>query len=153
MLKKLLSQAVLLLAMTFATTANAVLITQDINVDDAGFTLGSISIQIDDADLGNGLVSVSEFADLTLFGISDLDVFGFEAVIDTNNIYAGIEFLFFDVQEIGFDFWNYQLIYDNFAPGANFVDIFDSTGPVFFSTEISLGEHKSFQSQLQLYYC
>ncbi len=142
MFKKLLSKAILVLAMSFAATnVHAVLITQDINVDDAGFTLGTLSIEIDDAALGNGLVSVFEFTDLNLLGVPSFDVFGFEAIIDTDNIYAGIEFLFFDVQEVGFDFWNYQLIYDQFAPSANFLDIFDDSGnPIFFSSDISLGK-------------
>jgi hypothetical protein len=141
MLKKLLSQTILVIALSFsATNVHAALITQDIIVDDAGFTLGTLSIEIDNAALGTGLVSVTDFVSLNLLGVPSFDVFAFDAIVDTDNINAGIEFLSFDVQEVGFDLWNYQLVYDAFAPAVNFVDIFDDNGnPIFFSSEISLG--------------
>ncbi len=141
MFKKLFSQTIIAIVMTFAAVnANATLITQDIIVNDGVFTLGTVTIEVNDADLGNGLLSVFEFVDLTLLGVPVFDVFAFEAVIDGDDVFAGIEFLFFDVQERGFDFWNYQLLLDAANP-VNSLDIFDNNGNViFFSDDLSFGQ-------------
>ena len=142
-LKKILFAASLAVASLGLTSfsANAVLITQDILVTDPGaeFTLGSISVDVPKADLGNGLVSVFGYVELNLLGVTTFDVFDFEAVIDGDNIFAGIEALFFDVMEVGSDDWNYQLTFDAANPAGNFLDIFDANGdPVFFTSNIAL---------------
>lgn len=142
-LKKILFAASLAVASLGFTafSANAVLITQDINVTDAGFTLGTVSIDIDDADLGNGLVSVFGFVELNLLGVDAFTVFDFEAIVDGDNIFAGIEFLALDVEEDGFDFWSYQLVMDAFDPASNFLDIFDGFGDLlFFSDSLAFGK-------------
>ena len=142
-LKKILFAASLAVASLGLTSfsANAVLITQDILVTDPGseFTLGTITIDIPDSDLGNGLVSAFGYVELSLLGVPTFDVFDFEAVVDGDNIFAGIEALFFDVMEVGFDDWSYQMAFDAANPAGNFLDIFDANGdPLFFSSNIAL---------------
>ena len=143
-LKKILLAATLAVASLGFTSfsANAVLITQDINVTEPGseFTLGTVSIEIPGTELGNGLVSAFGYVELNLFGVTTFDVFDFEAIVDGDNVFAGIEFLAFDVTEDGFDEWSYQLLIDAFAPAGNFLDIFDANGdPVFFTGNLELG--------------
>lgn len=125
-------------------SANAVLITQDIDIVDdpifGSFNLGSVTIDIDDSLLGNGDVSVFGYVELVLLGVPDFVVFDFEALVDGNDVFAGIEFLAFDVEEDGFDFWSYQAILDAADPLANFIDIFNGVGdPILFSADVRLG--------------
>lgn len=146
-LKKVM-MAALLVATTAMTSmsAQAVLITQDIFVTNeasgAEFQLGSVTIDIADTDLNNGFVSAFDFVSFDIFGWDLLEIYGFEAVVDGDNVFAGIEFLAFDVEELGLiDPWNYQLTFDAFDSGANFVDIFDSSFDlVFFSSTLRLGD-------------
>lgn len=143
--KKLLFAVTLTLSSLGVTSfsANAgVIVTQDIF---SGFgQLGTVSIEIADSDVNNGLVSVFDFVEIEIFGLGSfgLEVYDFEAVIDGDNVAAGLEFLYFDLEELLFtDNWSYQLIFDAFDTAANFLDIFDSAGaPVYFSDQVSLGD-------------
>lgn len=136
-------------SMLFSLNANAVavLITQDILV--GGDVFGQISFEIDSRDLNSGAIldtafdGTPTFVNATFFNFfSTSEVFNFEAVIDTSNIFAGLEFLAFDgVDDDPVAPFIYQIIIDPFA-GFGFIDIFDlTTGDFFgFSGEVALGQ-------------
>lgn len=133
-------------------SANAILITQDILITDpvgfGGFTgevaLGTVTIEVDDALLGMGDVSVFEFASFTdIFGDELGEVFDFEAIVDGDDIFAGIQFLVFDINDTFLaDIWAYSGIIDaGFAPADNFAEVFDLGGtPIFVAETARLGE-------------
>ncbi|SNY55123.1 PEP-CTERM protein-sorting domain-containing protein [Arsukibacterium tuosuense] len=150
-LKKLISKSLLAITLMFATSfaANAGLIniTHDIN-DLDGFKLGSIQVQIDESLLNTGFLDTAFGDEITLINInlSDLlswgdvfDIFDFGAVIDSDNIYAGIEFFEFDADDVGFglETWSYYMTYDAF--GLSYLEIFDLSGNAIFETEFTLG--------------
>lgn len=123
----------------FSSAANAVIITQDIISDDLG-TLGTISVSVDDAALGNGILDSAftpdafEVVDLSIIGLPAalLDVFDIQFVVDGDNIFAGLEFFFVDAIDIfevlGFGAsWAYQFQVDAFDADNSFADIFDIT--------------------------
>lgn len=140
-IKRFIGAAALTLsALLMATSANAALIKQDIIIG-GGINLGSVELELDDALLGTGLVSTFDagftLTNLTIFGLDlgGLDVFDFEAVIDTTNWVGSLEFLYFDITETVFaDNWSYQLSYDRFDPFTNFVDIFDGNFDIVYAS-------------------
>jgi hypothetical protein len=115
-------------------SANAILITQDILVTDQfvstdEFLFGTVTINVDDALLGNGIISVFDFVSLTLlFGDPSGAVFDFEAQVDSDNIFAGIEALFFDTDDTFLPAWAYSVAIETFsAPADNSADVFDTS--------------------------
>ena len=139
--KKLLATALLCVSTLGLTSfsANAVLISHDIILN-GSINLGSVTVEVDDTDLNTGLIDVFDFVELNLLGGTVFDVFDFEAVIDTDNISAGIEFLYFDVTELAFaDMWAYQVQYDAFDDTMNWADIFNlDANLVFFTQDVAL---------------
>ncbi|MCC2616882.1 PEP-CTERM sorting domain-containing protein [Aestuariibacter halophilus] len=132
--------AALLLVLGTVSTAQATLITHDVLID--GTAYGEITIDtIDGVDDGFGFLSFDTFTSFTMFGRDmGFSVFDFEAIVDSTNLFAGIEFLAFDTES--FDGYAFQGIFDAFAfdPALdNFIDIFDtfSGNPVVFG-ELSL---------------
>lgn len=134
-------------------SANAILITQDILITDpvgfGGFTgevrLATVTIDVDDSLLGMGDISVFVFASFTdIFGDELGEVFDFEAVVDGDDIFAGIQFLTFDIDDTFLaDIWAYSgIIFADNAPVDNFVEVFEvNTGdPVFISETARLGQ-------------
>ncbi|MCB5226505.1 PEP-CTERM sorting domain-containing protein [Alishewanella sp. 16-MA] len=136
-LQKLLSHSLLLITLMFTTSfaANAGLINikHDIIGDFYG-KMGSIEVQIDDSLLNTGLLYKSfgdqiTLVNISLFGlfssVGEFDISFFDVGIDSDNIYAGIEFFEFDANDVGFgaDTWNYYMIFDAFTFGS--LEIFD----------------------------
>jgi len=140
MLNKLILRAVLSLSLAFslAGAANAALITQDLISDTAGGIIGSITIDtvgVDEFDTVNSWVSFD------FFGFEAETAFLFAAVIDTNDFYAGILSLDFDVND---SCSGCEWAYNGFAgAGINgMVDIFDiASGDImFFADDVVLGQ-------------
>ena len=147
-----------LLAVTFSlfsSVSSATFITQDILFDDltttdvAFETIGEITVDTDKADnfgligswetfslFGFDIITEAEAnGDFTLFG-------GFEAIVDSNDLSAGLEFLFFDVTENNFSFFNFQGLIDT-ATGDNFIiDVFDFSGGLYAFGDLALGTAK-----------
>ena len=151
-LTKLISNSLfavtLIFATSFAANAGLINIKQDIFSDAFG-KIGSIEIQIDNSQLNTGVLDTAFGDDITLinFNLSDLfswgdvfDIFLFEVVIDSDNIFAGIEFFNFDGDDVGFGpaTWNYQMFYDSFLE-FGFLEVFNLSGNLVLETEISLG--------------
>ncbi|MBV2128247.1 PEP-CTERM sorting domain-containing protein [Arsukibacterium indicum] len=149
--KQLITKSLLALTFIFATsfTANATLIniTQDIIGDTLG-KIGSIEIQINKNQLNTGILDTAFGDEITLVNInlSDLyswgdvfDIFLFEVAIDSDNIYAGIEFFEFDGDDVGFGplTWSYQMVYDAF--GFSFLEVYDLGGNLVEFDTLSLG--------------
>tara|TARA_R110000868_G_scaffold31062_4_gene114162 strand:+ start:93 stop:638 length:546 start_codon:yes stop_codon:yes gene_type:complete len=136
----------LLLAISFS--ANAVLIKQDIFVDlvsNGAFQLGSIEIELDDNLLNTGSISSFDggisLVELNIFGGVNFDFFDFEVIFDTDNLFAGIEFLAFDVLELDFvPGWSYQVEFDASNAGFAFIDIFDENFDAVGFGSVSLGQ-------------
>jgi hypothetical protein len=114
-------------------SANAILITQDILITDSfvspdEFRLATVTIDVDDSLLGMGDISVFVFASFTDFFGDELgEVFDFEAVVDGNDIFAGIQFLVFDIDDTFLaDIWAYSGVIDAaLAPDVNFAEVFE----------------------------
>ena len=108
-------------------SANATIITQTIEANDdivGIFDLGFITVEIDDP---MSILEVTLLGQSFAFGdfiVDDLDV-----TIDTDNVSAGIEYLFLNVTDIKgippYD-WTYQILVDTFNPENNSLNIFDS---------------------------
>ena len=151
-LKKLISKSLLAITLMFATSfaANATLIniTHDIIGDFYG-KIGTIEVQINKNQLNTGILDTAFGDDITLVNInlSDLyswgdvfDIFFFEVAIDSDNIYAGIEFFEFDGDDVGFGpfTWSYQMFYDA-TLGFGFLEIFNLDGDLVDFDSITLG--------------
>lgn len=148
-IKTLAASFVFAASMLFSLNANAVavLVTQDLLV--GGNVFGQVSVTIDSRDLNSGAIldtafdGTPTFVNATFFNFFNTsEVFNFEAVIDTSNIFAGFEFLAFDVLDDDPSVpFIYQVIVDPFA-SLGFIDIFNfSTGDFFaFSDEVTLGQ-------------
>jgi hypothetical protein len=131
-------------------SANAILITQDILITNSfvspdEFRLATVTIDVDDSLLGMGDISVFVFASFTDFFGDELgEVFDFEAVVDGNDIFAGIQFLAFDIDDIfpAPDTWAYSgILFADNAPADNFVEVFDLGGtPILLSETARLGQ-------------
>jgi hypothetical protein len=114
-------------------SANAILITQDILITNSfvspdEFRLATVTIDVDDSLLGMGDISVFVFASFTDFFGDELgEVFDFEAVVDGNDIFAGIQFLAFDIDDTFLaDIWAYSGVIDAaLAPVDNFAEVFE----------------------------
>jgi len=155
MLKNLLKSTLLTLSLSlFAMgSANANFVTQDILFDDGNTTevvlerIGTITIETTDAD-EFGLIS--SWVNFELFGFDmitedeangDFSLFGlFEALVDVNNLKAGIEFISFDVTESQDNFFNFQGLVDTASGSSFFVDAFDFSGGLYAFGDLSLGE-------------
>lgn len=152
-LKKLISSSVLAVTLMFATSfaANAIVITQDIFISSQQFEefqLGTIQVEtsqayVDNA-IDNGFLLDSDFGEISLLSINlfglptpVFQVFDFIAQIDPANLFAGIEYLQLDLNEIGFDDWGYQIVIDTFN-NFGFIEINDPEG-VFFEGNARLG--------------
>lgn len=148
-IKKLLSTLCLLAAVS--TQANAALITQDlIEVASDGSTgiIGSITIDTNGAlyDPVFGTGEVLSFVSFNFLGydIPAEDGYSFQAIFDTNNIYAGIEFLDFDVDFFlpGAVDWAFQGYFDAFDnPDFNYFTVFDNeSDDLLFVNGLALGQ-------------
>nr|WP_269814691.1 PEP-CTERM sorting domain-containing protein [Bowmanella yangjiangensis] len=145
-IKKLLSTLCLLAAVS--TQANAALITQDlIEVASDGSTgiIGSITIDTNGAlyDPVFGTGEVLSFVSFNFLGydIPVEDGYSFQAIFDTNNIYAGIEFLDFDI-DFSLPGWAFQGYFDAFDnPDYNYFTVFDSgSADLLFVNGLALGQ-------------
>jgi hypothetical protein len=151
-LKNIILAATLAVASLGLTSfsANAIMITQTIEVEGdlfGTFDLGFITVEIDDSllNMGNsiidslgGAISILEVNLLgQSFALGEFIVDDIEVAVDTDNVFAGIEYLVFDFTDISgvppYD-WSYQVLVDTFYPLDNSFDIFDSVGLVDFGT-------------------
>jgi hypothetical protein len=151
LLMKSFSSAVLAASflITSSFSANAVIIKHDI-LDSIG-KVGEVTVELDNALLNTGLVDSAFDTGITLLDFSlgdlyswadDLASYSFEAVIDSDNINAGIEFFASDADDVGFsaaDTWAYDIIYDAFDPGFSFLDAFTSDGTIVYFDFITFG--------------
>lgn len=112
----------LALAFSFAGTANATLISQDILFDDFNdnvdefVVIGQVTINLDTLDEFNSVVGSWE--SFTFYGY-EMDAFDpamdlFVAVVDPTNLMAGIESLDFDVMLFGY--YSFAGFVDGFDP-------------------------------------
>ncbi|WP_445428279.1 PEP-CTERM sorting domain-containing protein [Alishewanella sp. HL-SH05] len=150
-LQKLLSHSLLLITLMFTTSfaANAGLINIKHDIIGSSFgKMGSIEVQISDSLLNTGYLDTRFSDQITLVNInlSDLypwgdlfDIFLFDVGIDSNNIYAGIEFFEFDGDDVGFgaDTWSYYMLFDAFSFG--YLEVFDLNRTSVFFEEFTLG--------------
>ncbi|WP_371194010.1 PEP-CTERM sorting domain-containing protein [Glaciecola sp. SC05] len=147
--KNIVSSSVLAISLLFAaSSANALVIKHDIIGDFYG-KIGSIEVEIKQSALNTGVLDTSFGDDIALVNInlSDLysfadvfDIFFFEVAIDTDNIFAGIEFFEFDGDDVGFGplTWSYQMVFDA-GTGFGFLDVFDLDGNLVDFDSITLG--------------
>ena len=135
----------LLLAVSFSANADLVRISQTVESGALGGTIASVVVEFDYSLLDSGIIDIFDYVNIGVFGVPDflLNVYDFEAAIDTDNIFAGMEFLYFDVDDAPLspsEPWAYQLIMDAFDSDTNFFDIFDinTTDAIFFDELDSL---------------
>tara|TARA_R110002167_G_scaffold91458_1_gene245979 strand:- start:14565 stop:15089 length:525 start_codon:yes stop_codon:yes gene_type:complete len=140
-LKKIIFAAALAVSSQgFSAASNAALITQDI-IFDNGFdpvgVIGEITVSVDDTGLG-GLQDIFNFVSFSFMGVDVTETFVFEATVDSDDLFAGIEFLLFDVNASGF---GYIGVFEASSLAVyNFVDVYTQPGFVFSDTGlISLG--------------
>ena len=142
---------------SFSANADLVRISQSVESDYFGGSIANIVIEFDYALLGDGLIDTAflDAADydlvfLEVYGVPDflLNIVDFQAIVDGDNITAGLEFLYLDVDDqpgadlFGFDAWVYQLEINAFEPRFNGFDIFDvTTGDV---VDFDFGDSLSF---------
>ena len=139
------------LLMTASFSANATLISQDILDLATGSKLGSVTVKMNDSLYNTGIASSAfgddvsvvnfELGDLYSWG-DDLDVIFADVDIDTNNLFAGIQFLNLDSNDIGFgtSTWSYQVFYEA-AFDYGFLDIFQVSDGAFVNYyELTLGQ-------------
>ncbi|GGO63301.1 PEP-CTERM sorting domain-containing protein [Bowmanella pacifica] len=145
-IKKIFAGLGLIAAMT--CNANAALITQDlieVALDGSTGVIGSITINTDNAlvDPVHGTGEVLSFVSFNFLGYDipvDDSIF-FQAIFDTNNIYAGIEFLDFDI-DFSLPGWAFQGYFDAFDnPDFNYFTVFDSgSADLLFVNGLALGQ-------------
>ncbi len=132
-------------------SANAVIITQEILNDTTGEVLGSVTVNMENRIWNTGIKNSAfddgfELIDFELGGLYPwadlLDTYYFEVVLNTDDIYAGFQFLSLDADDVGFGVftWSYQLFYDeNF--GFGFLDVFqNSDGTLVNSLFVRMGQ-------------
>lgn len=124
----------------FASSANAALITQDILLD--GAVYGSVTVNTNAAD-SFGLIE--SFVNLVLDGKEIAETFIFTAIVDANNVFAGIESLDFDLGSA--DGFAYQGIFDAFNPTSNRLDVFDGNGDLISFGPMTLSQPPSVVSE------
>jgi uncharacterized protein (TIGR03382 family) len=129
-------------------SANAIVIKQNI-FDSFGDQIGSVSVEVKQNALNTGVLDTTfgdhiKLVEFELGGLYSwsgiLDVLFFEAVIDTDNLSAGLDFFSVDSNDVGFGAltWAYQLNYDA-AFGDGFLDVFDLNGFLLFADVITFG--------------
>ena len=147
-LKKIIFAASLAVAsLGFSLPSNAALITHDIIIDFGvgDFTIGEITVHLFENG-ATGTQEILDFESFSFFGDDVTTTYDFLAIVDRDNVFAGIEFLIFDVDVVGFFNEAYQGIYDAFSlfpEFDNFIDVFDlSTTPpgLIFAGELKLSE-------------
>lgn len=132
-IKSLFSAAVLsCCALLFSASSNAVLITTTVNL--GGIDFATVETSLDDTLIDSGLGLVSTY-DSIGFDLVDLYIpiadgynpftWDFEAMIDVDNIMAGLEFLTFDVEDD--DGWLYYLYADLVSPDDSYGSIYDAS--------------------------
>ncbi len=129
-LKALFSAAVLACcSMMFAAQSQAAIISQSVYV--GGLEIISYDLELDNSLINSGMGAISTYDGLA-FNLVDFYIpladgwnpvmNDFEAVIDVDNIFAGVEFLYVDAED---DFpWYYSVYYDAFSTIDNYVAIF-----------------------------
>ena len=130
-----------------SSTANAALITQEFGVSGTSYS-GYATVEIDDSLLfkGDGLTyfGLDELVDFEFWGWPFYEFFDFSFGIDTDNIYAGFEFMYFDMNDLFFtETWAYQMNIDRAFPEFSFLDIFSlDTGFVDYveGTDVAFGD-------------
>lgn len=147
------------LGMSFSANADLVRISQSVESEYFGGSIASFVFEFDYALLNTGLIDTAflEVSDYSLvylevFGLPDffLNINDFQAVVDTDNIDAGLEFLYFEVDDqpysdlFSLDAWAYQLEVDSFEPDFNLFDIFELDSAAFVDfdsgTSLSFGD-------------
>jgi hypothetical protein len=135
--------------LSVSTAANAQLIYQDILNAATGDRLGSVTVEMDPSLYNSGIassafgdaVSIVDFELGDLYSWSaDLNVLFADVEINTNDLYAGIQFLSVDADDIGFGpfTWGYQTFYE--AGFGGILDIFQVSDGAFVDFyEIELG--------------
>ena len=139
--------ASMMLSVMSLSAANAALIKQDIFLDfgTSLFAIGSIEIKVGESALALGgyadnLLDDVSLVELNFFGATVFNIFQFEVGIDTSNLAAGIEVLFFDVQELfASDNWSYNMAFDAFN-GPNVIDIFNEAEQFVGFYDVVLGQ-------------
>ncbi|WP_414830396.1 PEP-CTERM sorting domain-containing protein [Alteromonas sp. H39] len=139
------------LLLTASFSANASLIKQEILDDFTGEVIGSVTFDMDDSFWNTGIKSsffdggfeLVEFELSGLYSWGDvLDTYYFEVELDTSDIFAGIQFLSLDADDVGFGVftWSYQLFYDsNF--GLGILDVFQNSNGAFIDAlNVRLGQ-------------
>ena len=137
-LKKILLAASLAVA---SLSANALIITQQLEL--AGFgNIGFVTVEFDNTELADARIAADadpfldarvdtyEVLDMAFFGLSFafLDVTDFEASVDADDLWVGLNFVYADLTDVGFaDTWAYQFEFSTFDPANNSLDIFDIT--------------------------
>ncbi|MEG3767526.1 PEP-CTERM sorting domain-containing protein [Alteromonas sp. 14N.309.X.WAT.G.H12] len=147
-IKSLFSAAILsCCALLFSASSNAVLITTTVNLGTV--ELATVQTSLDDSLIDSGMGVVSTY-DMVGFDLVDLYIpladgwnpytWDFEAMIDVDNVMAGVEYLTFDVEDDGG--WLYYLYVDLMSTYDNYGSIYDlySGGYVFeaFEDDVTL---------------
>ncbi len=111
-----------------ASNAHAAIIIQDLIVSD--ITIGTVAVEVDNDMMNMGYLDTDfdfpevQVLDMTIFGTA-VEVFDIFAEVNTDNLFSGIQALYFDVDD-GYDpSWAYIFIYDTAFPDDNFANIFD----------------------------
>nr|WP_136250244.1 PEP-CTERM sorting domain-containing protein [Ningiella ruwaisensis] len=129
-------------------SSNAVLITQDIFA--GGINIGTVSVEFSESLIGTGEIDTDfdgepVLTSLEFFGFFPAaGVFDFFAVVDTDNMYAGIQLLGFDANDNDPTLpWSYQVYIDTAFPEDNVVDIFNDADALVlfaFGEDVFLGQ-------------
>ncbi len=111
-----------------ASKAQAAIILQELVV--SGINIGSVTVEVDNELMNMGYMNTDfdfpevQVLDMTIFG-SAVEVFDIFAEVNTDNIFAGIQALYFDLNDGYEPSWAYTFIYDTAFADDNFADIFD----------------------------
>lgn len=137
--KIIIATSLIFTMLGISSNANAVLITQDLM--EGSDVIGTISINTDDADIFGGFGEAYAAVSFNFLGfdIPGEDVLFFQAIFNPDNLYAGIEFLNFDVDFalVGWAIDGYYDAFDN--PDFNYFSVFDAQG-LFYAGNLSLGQ-------------
>lgn len=136
MLNKLVLRFVLALSLVVSASTSAALITQDIIDDNLGGVIGSITVNTKYADDWG---EITKWTSFEFFGFEAVSADLFVAEIDTEDFYAGILSLDFDVTDECFGCeWAYNGYIDDFSGS---LDIFElNSNFVYFSDTLRFGE-------------
>lgn len=135
---------------SFSANADLVRISQTIESSKFVGPIASFVIEFDYSIVGNGLFTTFDSDNLVDFTSADgtplngLDFYGFEAAIDGDNVFAGLELIYVDFGHLifGSDTIQEQIFVDAFAPDSNQYEIVNITSSGFI--DVDLGSSISF---------